>query len=150
VKIISNPLNQIIKQQVIHKNERRRPMSDQTKTIKTIQNGGRREGQGRPKGSKNARRFADKRLAKLGMTPLTEILKLINDNAKMIAANDRENKPSAIHTAELIKHRGTLLKLLLPYQYSALKTDVETVSVKKPPMNIKLSLGKPKSNEEEE
>ena len=118
-------------------------MSDQ---IKTIKNGGRREGQGRPKGSKNKRRFADKRLNQLGITPLTEILKLLNDNAKMIADNDRENKPSAIHTAELIKHRGTLLKMLLPYQYSALKTDVETVSVKKPPMNIKLSLGKSKES----
>jgi hypothetical protein len=122
-------------------------MPDKPKT--TNNRGGAREGGGRPAGSKNKRRFADKRLNKLGMTPLTEILKLINDNAKMIADNDRENKPSAIHTAELIKHRGTLLKMLLPYQYSALKTDVETVSVKKPPINIKLNLGKPKKPDEE-
>ena len=115
-------------------------MSDPSKTIKTIQNGGRREGQGRPKGSKNARRFADKRLDQLGMTPLLEILKLINENSVMIAESDRENKPSAIYTADLIRHRGALLKLLLPYQYSALRTDAEIVSVNKPPLKIKLNL----------
>jgi hypothetical protein len=124
-------------------------MSDQSEKTKP-KVGGAREGGGRPTGSRNKRRFAEARLAKLGMTPLTEILKLNNENSKMIAENDRENKPSAIHTAELIKHRGTLLKMLLPYQYSALKTDVETVSVKKPPMNIKLSLGKSEEPKEEE
>lgn len=121
-------------------------MSDNPKT--TFTNGGAREGGGRPAGSKNRCRFATPRLEKLGVTPLTEVLKLLNENAIRIADNDLENKPSAIHTADLIKHRGTLLKMLLPYQYSVLKADVETVLVKKHPVNIKLSLGKSKDAEQ--
>jgi len=96
-------------------------------------------GRGRPLGSRNKARFANSKLEALNLSPLVELLKLLNENDVKIAEGDRENS-SVSHQGDLLKHRGTLLRSLLPYQFSQM-VEEQVVKVTNPePVSIRLAL----------
>ena len=59
---------------------------------------------GRPRGSKNRARFATKALEKLDMSPLSDLLRLLNEHYIRVHDNDRSNAPSTKHTGELLHY----------------------------------------------
>ena len=105
-------------------------------------NGGKREGAGRPKGSKNKVNMMTKKLEALKLSPLVELITLYEQQERLVHEDDRSNTPSAVHSAGLISHRGNLLRTMLPYAYSPIKEKAEVAEAPKKPMSIKLSLSK--------
>jgi hypothetical protein len=99
-------------------------------------------GRGRPRGSTNARKRMIEKLEHLELSPLVKHLKLIVEHEKVVRADDVSNVPSATYTASIIKHRGDLLRTLLPYQYNVAVEEKAAVSTSKP-MSIKLTVPKP-------
>ena len=104
------------------------------------QNGGKRQGAGRPKGGLNRARFMQAKLEALELTPLVELLKLVNEHDRRISDNDKQNAPSAVFTGECLRHRGNLLRMLVPYQYSPLREDAVKETTERKPISIKLDL----------
>ena len=94
-------------------------------------------GRGRPLGSTNKARFATSKLEALKLTPLVEILKLLNENDVRIADGDREDS-SVGHQAELLKHRGAILRSLIPYQYSQMAEEQVVRTTQRKPVSIRL------------
>ena len=99
-------------------------------------------GRGRPRGSTNARKRMVERLEYLELSPLVKHLKLIVEHEKVVRADDVSNVPSATYTASIIKHRGDLLRTLLPYQYNVAVEEKAPISTIKP-VSIKLTIPKP-------
>ena len=97
-------------------------------------------GRGRPLGSRNKARFANSRLEALNLSPLVELLKLLNENDVKIADGDRENSIGVSHQGDLLKHRGTLLRSLLPYQFSQMVEEQVVKTTKPEPVSIRLAL----------
>ncbi len=93
---------------------------------------------GRPRGSKNRARFATKALEKLDMSPLSDLLRLLNEHYIRVHDNDRSNAPSTKHTGELLQTRGKMLRSLLVYQYTPLREVTEKITSVKP-MRITLT-----------
>jgi hypothetical protein len=105
-------------------------------------NGGKREGAGRPKGSKNKVNMMTKKLEALKLSPLVELITLYEQQERLVYEDDRSNTPSAIHSAGLLSHRGGLLRTMLPYAYSPIKEAAVSKEAPKKPISIKLSLSK--------
>ena len=99
-------------------------------------------GGGRPRGSTNARKAMIAKLEHLKLSPLVEHLKLIVEHDKAVRADDVSNVPSATYTSAIIKHRGDLLRTLIPYQYNVAVEEKAKVSASRP-MSIKLTVPKP-------
>ena len=110
-------------------------------------NGGAREGAGRPKGSKNKVNMMTKKLEALNISPLVELITLYEQQERLVHADDRSNTPSAVHTAGLISHKGSLLRTMLPYAYSPIKEQEAAKEAPRKPISIKLSL--PKEGEDD-
>lgn len=106
-----------------------------------------RVGAGRPRGTTNARKSMVSRLETLALSPLVEHLKLIVEHDKVIRADDISNIPSSTYTGNVIKHRGDLLRTLIPYGYSVAIEEKQAVS-SRPPINIKLTTSKPKESDD--
>ena len=66
---------------------------------------------------------------------------------RLVHADDRSNTPSAVHTAGLISHKGSLLRTMLPYAYSPIKEQEATKEAPRKPISIKLLL--PKEGEDD-
>ena len=98
-------------------------------------------GGGRPQGSTNARKAMIAKLEHLKLSPLAEHLKLIVEHDKVVRADDVSNVPSSTYTASVIKHRGDLLRTLIPYQYNVAVEEKAKVSASRP-MSIKLTVPK--------
>jgi hypothetical protein len=107
-----------------------------------------RVGAGRPRGTTNARKAMVAKLDHLKLSPLVEHLKLIVEHDKVVQADNVSNVPSATYTANIIKHRGDLLRTLLPYQYNIAIEEKQAVS-SRPPIKIKLQLGDDQPKEKE-
>ena len=101
-------------------------------------------GRGRPRGSTNARKSMIAKLEHLEVSPLVTHLKLIVEHEKVVRDDDFSNVPSATYTASVIKHRGDLLRTLLPYQYNVAVEEKAKISASKP-MSIRLTIPKPLS-----
>jgi hypothetical protein len=106
------------------------------------QNGGKREGAGRPKGSKNINSMASvKKLEELKFDPIEQMV----SKYEMIetALNDGSVRVGSGAYAQLLATQGQLINNLMQYGYKKVPEKIEQEITEKRPVAIKLNL-KPK------
>jgi len=109
-------------------------------TMKNGLNGGKREGAGRPKGSKNINSGAAvKKLDELNFDPIAEMVKQFRDIDEALASGDIRIGSGAY--AQLIATKGQLINNLMAYGYKKVPEKVEQEITERKPIAIKLDLG---------
>jgi hypothetical protein len=104
------------------------------------QNGGRREGAGRPKGSKNINsNAAVKKLEEMGFDPIEEMISQFRAIEKALASGQIRIGSGAY--AQLIATKGQLINNLMAYGYKKVPEKVEQEITERKPITIKLDLG---------
>jgi hypothetical protein len=104
------------------------------------QNGGKREGAGRPKGSKNINSAAAvKKLEEINFDPIEEMVKQFRDIDAALASGDIRIGSGAY--AQLIATKGQLINNLMAYGYKKVPEKIETEITERKPIAIKLDLG---------
>jgi hypothetical protein len=104
------------------------------------QNGGKREGAGRPKGSKNINSAnAVKKLEEINFDPIEEMVKQFRDIDEALASGDIRIGSGAY--AQLIATKGQLINNLMAYGYKKVPEKVEQEITERKPIAIKLDLG---------
>ena len=107
--------------------------------------GGRREGAGRPKGSKNINSMASvKKLEELGFDPIEQMVKQYQEIDKAIA--DGTVRIGSGAYAQLIATKGTLINNLMQYGYKKVPEKIEQEITEKRPMAITLTTRKEKKD----
>jgi len=111
-------------------------------------NGGRREGAGRPKGSKNINSMASvKKLEELGFDPIEKMVDLyVEIETKLSSGSIREGSGAY---AQLVATRGQLINNLMQYGYKKVPEKIEQEITEKKPIAVKLSLGDKDADKEE-
>jgi len=106
------------------------------------QNGGKREGAGRPKGSKNINSMASvKKLEELKFDPIEQMVSKYEMIEK--ALNDGSVRVGSGAYAQLLATQGQLINNLMQYGYKKVPEKIEQEITEKRPVAIKLNL-KPK------
>ncbi|MDB4216348.1 hypothetical protein N9765_01460 [Candidatus Pelagibacter sp.] len=100
--------------------------------------GGRREGAGRPKGSKNINSMASvRKLEELGFDPIEEMTKLYAEiNVKLTDGSVRVGSGAY---AQLLSTQGQLINNLMQYGYKKVPEKLEQEITSKTPMTIRLT-----------
>ena len=100
--------------------------------------GGRREGAGRPKGSKNINSMASvRKLEELGFDPIEEMTKLYAEiNQKLTDGSVRVGSGAY---AQLLSTQGQLINNLMQYGYKKVPEKMEQEITNKTPMTIRLT-----------
>ena len=100
--------------------------------------GGKREGAGRPLGSKNINSFAavDK-LEELSFDPIEEMVKKFNGIEKMLASGEVRAGSGA--WAQLLATQGVLINNLMQYGYKKIPDKVEQEITKLKPVSVVLT-----------
>ena len=107
-------------------------------------NGGKREGAGRPKGSKNIHsQKAYKKLEELGFDPIEMMISKYHQIQEAIDILESAGKHTSGSYAQLTATQGTLINNLMAYGYKKVPEKVEQEITEKRPVAIKLNL-KPK------
>ena len=103
------------------------------------QNGGKREGAGRPKGSKNINSMASvKKLEELGFDPIEKMVELyVEIETKLNNGSIREGSGAY---AQLVATRGQLINNLMQYGYKKVPEKQEIAVEQKKPLAVKLNL----------
>jgi len=103
------------------------------------QNGGRREGAGRPKGSKNINSMASvKKLEELGFDPIEKMVDLyVEIETKLNNGSVREGSGAY---AQLVATRGQLINNLMQYGYKKVPEKIEQEITEKKPIAVKLTI----------
>lgn len=107
-------------------------------------NGGKREGAGRPKGSKNIYSYESvKRLEALGFDPIEEMVNQYHSLNKMIAESydKKNNKPTHV-TATLKSTQQKIINDLMQYGYRKMPEKIEQEITDKKPLAVKLTMKK--------
>ena len=100
--------------------------------------GGKREGAGRPKGSKNINSMASvKKLEELGFDPIEQMVKQYQEIDKAIA--DGAVRIGSGAYAQLIATKGTLINNLMQYGYKKVPEKIEQEITEKRPVAIRLT-----------
>jgi hypothetical protein len=100
--------------------------------------GGKREGAGRPKGSKNINSMASvKKLEELDFDPIERMVTQYRDIEAVIASGEVRIGSGAY--AQLIATQGTLINNLMQYGYKKVPEKIETEITEKRPMAIRLT-----------
>jgi hypothetical protein len=103
--------------------------------------GGKREGAGRPKGSKNINSMASvKKLEELSFDPIEQMVAKYNDIEK--ALSDGSVRIGSGAYAQLLATQGTLINNLMQYGYKKVPEKIEQEVTTKKPMAIKLTMKK--------
>jgi hypothetical protein len=103
-------------------------------------NGGKREGAGRPKGSKNINsNAAVKKLEEIGFDPIEEMVSQFRAIEKALESGDIRIGSGAY--AQLIATKGQLINNLMAYGYKKVPEKIETEITERKPIAIKLDLG---------
>jgi len=103
-------------------------------------NGGKREGAGRPKGSKNINSSnAVKKLEEINFDPIEEMVKQFRDIDTALESGDIRIGSGAY--AQLIATKGQLINNLMAYGYKKVPEKVEQEITERKPIAIKLDLG---------
>jgi hypothetical protein len=106
------------------------------------QNGGKREGAGRPKGSKNINSMASvKKLEELKFDPIEQMVSKYEMIEK--ALNDGSVRVGSGAYTQLLATQGQLINNLMQYGYKKVPEKIEQEITEKRPVAIKLNL-KPK------
>ena len=104
------------------------------------QNGGKREGAGRPKGSKNINSMASvNKLNELGFDPIEKMVELYQEIE--IKLNNGAIREGSGAYAQLVATRGQLINNLMQYGYKKVPEKIEQEITEKKPIAIKLNLG---------
>lgn len=102
------------------------------------QMGGRREGAGRPKGSKNINSMASvKKLEELGFDPIEMMVKKYTEIQQKL--EDGTVKEGSGAYAQLIATQGTLINNLMAYGYKKIPDKIEQEVTEKKPISILLT-----------
>jgi len=102
------------------------------------QMGGRREGAGRPKGSKNINSMASvKKLEELGFDPIEMMVKKYTEIQERLT--DGTVKEGSGAYAQLIATQGTLINNLMQYGYKKIPDKIEQEVTEKKPISILLT-----------
>jgi hypothetical protein len=105
--------------------------------------GGKREGAGRPKGSKNINSMASvKKLEELGFDPIEEMTRLYFEINDKLTNGDVRVGSGAY--AQLLATQGQLINNLMQYGYKKVPEKIEQEVTTKKPMAIKLTMKKDK------
>jgi len=111
------------------------------------QMGGRREGAGRPKGSKNINSMASvKKLEELGFDPIEMMVQKYNEIQEKLA--DGTVKDGSGAQAQLIATQGTLINNLMAYGYKRIPDKIEQEVTEKKPISILLTDNKKEEDDE--
>lgn len=111
------------------------------------QMGGRREGAGRPKGSKNINSMASvKKLEELGFDPIEMMVQKYNEIQEKLA--DGTVKDGSGAQAQLIATQGTLINNLMAYGYKRIPDKIEQEVTEKKPISILLTDNKKEEDNE--
>jgi hypothetical protein len=105
--------------------------------------GGKREGAGRPKGSKNINSMASvKKLEELQFDPIEMMVKKYNYIEEQLAHHHSGKTPLGGGAyAQLVATQGTLINNLMMYGYKKVPEKIETEITERKPIAIKLDLG---------
>jgi len=111
--------------------------------------GGRREGAGRPKGSKNINSMASvRKLEELGFDPIEEMTKLYGEiNQKLTDGSVRVGSGAY---AQLLSTQGQLINNLMQYGYKKVPEKMEQEITTKTPMTIRLTTKNKNNNKEDQ
>ena len=105
------------------------------------QNGGKREGAGRPKGSKNIySKDSVKKLEELGFDPIEMMVQKYYQIEKQL--NSGEIRVGSGAYAQLMATQGTLINNLMQYGYKKVPEKIEQEITEKKPVAIKLTAKK--------
>ena len=105
------------------------------------QNGGKRQGAGRPTGSKNINsNAAVKKLEEIGFDPIEEMVSQFRSIEKALASGDIRIGSGAY--AQLIATKGQLINNLMAYGYKKVPEKMEQEITTTTPMAIKLTMPK--------
>jgi hypothetical protein len=103
--------------------------------------GGKREGAGRPKGSKNINSMASvKKLEELGFDPIEQMVMQYQEIDAVIANGEVRVGSGAY--AQLVATKATLINNLMQYGYKKVPEKIEQEVTTKKPMAIKLTMKK--------
>ena len=109
--------------------------------------GGKREGAGRPKGSKNINSMASvNKLNELGFDPIEKMVELYQEIE--IKLNNGSIREGSGAYAQLVATRGQLINNLMQYGYKKVPEKIEQEITEKKPIAIKLNLGSKEDGEE--
>ena len=107
--------------------------------------GGRREGAGRPKGSKNINSMASvKKLEELEFDPIEMMVRKYNEIERLLGSGE-VRIGSGAH-AQLTATQGTLINNLMAYGYKKIPDKIEQEVTEKRPISILLIDTKEKDN----
>ena len=113
------------------------------KQIVKGQNGGRRPGAGRPKGSKNQfSKHSVERLKELNFDPMTAMVELYHETSQIIREMDDKEHPrrySAQAMASLLINKQKIVNDLMRYGYRFVPDKVEEAEKEKTPFQINLT-----------
>jgi len=113
------------------------------------QMGGRREGAGRPKGSKNINSMASvRKLEELQFDPIEMMVKKYNYIEEQLAHHHSGKTPlGGCAYAQLVATQGTLINNLMMYGYKKIPDKIEQEVTEKKPISILLTNNKEKDDE---
>jgi hypothetical protein len=107
------------------------------------QNGGKRPGAGRPKGSKNQfSKHSVDRLKELSFDPMEHMVELYHETSQIIAEMDDQNHPrrySAPAMASLLINKQKIVNDLMSYGYRYVPEKVEQEITERKPFQISLT-----------
>ena len=107
------------------------------------QNGGKRPGAGRPKGSKNQfSKHSVDRLKELNFDPMEHMVELYHETSQIIAEMDDQNHPrrySAPAMASLLINKQKIVNDLMRYGYRYVPEKIEQEVTEKKPFQISLT-----------
>jgi hypothetical protein len=107
------------------------------------QNGGKRPGAGRPKGSKNQfSKHSVDRLKELSFDPMEHMVELYHETSQIIAEMDDQNHPrrySAPAMASLLINKQKIVNDLMRYGYRYVPEKVEQEITERKPFQISLT-----------
>ena len=104
------------------------------------QMGGRREGAGRPKGSKNINSMSSvKKLEELGFDPIEMMVEKYNDIQTKLDYLETIGKHTSGAYAQMTATQGTLINNLMAYGYKKIPDKLEQEITEKKPVAITLT-----------
>ena len=102
--------------------------------------GGKREGAGRPKGSKNINSMASvKKLEELGFDPIEKMVAQYEQITEVLESGQIRVGSGAY--AQLVATQGQLINNLMQYGYKKVPEKIEQEITEKKPIAVKLNLG---------
>jgi len=115
------------------------PSNDNIKNLKPIVRGGKREGAGRPKGSKNIfSKDSVKKLEELEFDPIEKMVREYNEINKLLESG-QVRIGSGAH-AQLLSTKTTMINSLMQYGYKKVPEKQEIETTEKKPLSIMLNL----------